>query len=187
MIDHTQLKKGARIIMDGTPYEILDSMPMKKAQRRVVIQAKIRNLLNNAVSDQNFHQGDIFEEAELQKFETKYLYTHKEEYFFCDINDPSKRFSLTKEQVGETAGRFFKTNKVIEGLMLDEKIVTITLPIKITLKVKEAPPGIKGERAQAGTKIVVLETGAEINVPLFVEEGDTIEINTETGEYVKRL
>jgi elongation factor P len=186
MIDHTQLKKGARIIMEGQPYEILESMPMKKAQRRVVIQTKIKNLLNNAVSDRNFHQGDIFEEAELQKFETKYLYTHKDIFFFCEVSDPSIRFSLTMEQVG-LAGRFLKPNSIVEGQMFDDKIVAINLPIKVTLKVKDAPPGIKGERAQAGTKPVILETGAEINAPLFVETGDMIEINTETGEYVKRL
>lgn len=186
MIDHGELRKGVRIIIDGEPYEVLESMPLKKAQRRVVIQAKIKNLINGNVFDRNFHQGDVFEEAELIKFQAKFLYSHKDNFFFCEADNPSKRFSFTKEQIGSLAN-FLIPNQIVEGLMFGEKIINISLPIKICLKVKEAPPGIKGERAQAGTKPVILETGAEINVPLFIEEGDIIEINTETGEYVRRV
>jgi elongation factor P len=186
MIDHTQLKKGARIIMDGQPYEILESMPMKKAQRRVVIQARIKSLINGAVSEKNFHQGDVFEEAELEKFQTKFLYSHNGKYVFCEINDPSKRFEFTKEQIIKVAD-YLKPNQIVDGFMFEEKIVDISLPIKIQLKVVEAPPNLKGDTAQGGTKSATLETGKEISVPLFVEEGDTVEINTETGEYVRRV
>jgi len=186
MIDHTQLKKGARIIMEGQPYEILESMPMKKAQRRVVIQARIKNLINNNVCERNFHQGDIFEEAELEKFQVKFLYSHKEKFVFCDINDPSKRFEFSKEQIIKVAD-FLKPNQIVDGFMFEGKIIDICLPIKIQLKIIQAPPNIKGDTAQGGTKSATLETGKEINVPLFVEEGDTIEINTETGQYVRRI
>jgi len=186
MIDHTELRKGVRILIDGQPYEILESMPLKKAQRRVVIQTKIKNLLNGNFFDRNFHQGDTFEEAELNKFQAKFIYYHKDKFIFCEENNPSKRFELTQEQIGP-ASRFLKPNQIVEAITFKDKVINISLPIKISLKVIQAPPGIKRERAQAGTKPVTLETGLEINAPLFIEEGDFVEINTEKGEYVRRL
>jgi elongation factor P len=80
-----------------------------------------------------------------------------------------------------------KPNAIIETLLFDGKIITVNLPIKVQLKVTEAPPGVQGDRAQGGLKAVILETGVQINVPLFVEQGETIEVNTETGEYVRRV
>jgi elongation factor P len=186
MLTHTDLKKGARIIWDGEPYEVLESNPLKKAQRRVVIQTRIKNLVNGNVLFQNFHQGDVFEEAEVVKFKAKFLYSHRGRYFFCYEENPGQRFELTEEQIGQSA-KFLKPNQVIEGLTFKDKILHISLPIKVQLKVTEAPPGTQGERAQPGNKIVVLESGAQINAPLFIEQGDMIEINTETGEYVRRV
>jgi len=186
MISHNELKKGTIFLLDGQPCECLESFPVKTAQRRAVIQSRIKNLITGAVLEKTFHQGDVFEEADMTKVEIKFLYTHKDRSVFCEKDNPSKRFELTKEQIGENA-KYLKNNEIVEGLVFDEKIITISLPIKVQLKVIEAPPGIKGERAQAGTKSVKLETNAEINVPLFVEEGDIIEINTETNEYVKRV
>ena len=95
------------------------------------------------------------------------------------------RFSFNEEQIGKQA-KFFKPNSLVEGVIFNEKIINVVAPIKVQLKVKEAAPGIKGDRAQGGTKTAILESGAEIQVPLFIEEGDEIEINTELGEYVKR-
>jgi len=186
MLDHTQLRKGARIIIDGEPYEILESMPLKKAQRRVVIQTKIKNLITGNAFDRNFHQGDVFEEAELTKFQAKFLYCHREKYFFCNVQNPAKRFDLSKEQIG-LAVKLLKPGQIVDGLIFNGEIINISLPIKIQLKVVQAPPGVKGERAQAGTKPVVVEGGTEINAPLFIEEGDIIEINTEKSEYVRRI
>jgi elongation factor P len=180
------LRKGARIIVDGTPFEILESMPLKKAQRRVVIQTRIKNLISGSVMDRNFHQGDVFEEAELTKINIKFLYTHRNKYFFCEEDDPSKRFDLDHSVLGQNI-KFLKPNSIIEGIVFDGKIINVSLPIKIQVKVTESPPGVRGDRAQGGTKIVRIETGAEINVPLFIEEGNIIEINTETGEYVKKI
>lgn len=186
MIDHSGIRKGARFIIDGQPYEVLESMPLKKAQRRVVIQSKIKNLLNGSTCDRNFHQGDVFEEAELTKIDVKFLYTHKDKYFFCKAEDPSARFEFTKEQLGETAN-YLKPNEIAEGVVFDERIINISLPIKVQLKVIQAASGFKGDTAQGGTKPVTLETGKDINVPLFIEEGDIIEINTENNQYVRRV
>ena len=186
MLSHTELKKGVKIILDDEPYEVLESRPLKKAQRRVVIQTKIKNLITGHVFDRNFHQGDTFEEAELSKFKAKFFYFHRDRYFSCEEQNPNKRFDLSSEQIGKTA-KFLKPNQIVEAMVFNEKIINVSLPIKIQLKVIEAPPGVKGDRAQGGTKVVILETKAKISVPLFIKEGDLIEINTESGEYVKRV
>jgi elongation factor P len=186
MLSHSDLKKGVKIILDGEPYEVLESRPMKKAQRRVVMQTKVRNLASGHVFDRNFHQGDVFEEAELLKLKAKFLYAHRDRYFFCEEQNPSQRFDLSSEQLAGTT-KFLKPDQIVEAMLFNEKIINVSLPIKIQLKVTEAPPGIKGDRAQGGVKMVTLETGAQIAVPLFVKEGDLVEINTEKGEYVKRV
>jgi elongation factor P len=186
MITHSDIRKGTRIIIDGEPYEVLEASPLKKAQRRVVIQSRIKNLISGVVISRNFHQGDVFEEAEINKFSAKFLYSHRGKFVFCKEDDPSKRFELTQEQIGER-GQFLKPNQIVEGVVFQDKIINVILPIKIQLKVVEAPPGDKSGRAQPGTKQVVLETGAKINVPLFINTGDVIEINTETGEYTRRV
>ena len=196
MLTHTDLKKGIQFIYENQPWEVLDSLHVKMAQRRPVVQTKIKNLINGSVQEKTFQQGDVFEEAELIKKNIKFLYSNPvrsgasngvgREYWFCEENDPSKRFSFTEGQIGRQA-KFFKPNSLVEGLIFNDKIINVSAPIKVQLKVKEAPPGIKGDRAQGGTKEAVLESGAKIQVPLFVEEGDVIEVNTESGEYVKRI
>ena len=185
MLSHTDLKKGIQFIYEGQPWQVLDSLHVKMAQRRPVVQTKIKNLINGSVQEKTFQQGDMFQEAELVKKNIKFLYSNKGEYWFCEENDPSKRFSFTEEKLGEQA-KFFKPNSLVEGILFNDEIITVVSPIKVALKVKETPPGIKGDRAQGGTKEATLESGAVIQVPLFIEEGDIIEINTELGSYVKR-
>jgi len=186
MLTHTDLKKGVQFIYENQPWEVLEAQLLKMAQRRPVIQSKIKNLINGTVKEKNFQQGDVFDEANLEKKDIKFLYSNKGQYFFCEENDPSKRFSFTEEQIGRQA-KFFKPNSLVEGILFDEKIINIIAPIKVQLKIKDSPPGVKGDRAQGGTKSAILESGAEIQVPLFIEPGDVIEINTETGQYVKRV
>jgi len=197
MISYADLKKGVQFIVEGEPYEVLEARPIKKAQRRAIIQTKIRNLITGNVFSRNFQQGENFEEAEISKFEAKFLYSHpirekssngasRVSYFFCQKDNPSKRFDLTSEKIGEGA-KFLKPNQIVQGFLFKGKIINISLPIKIRLKVVEAPPGVKGERAQAGTKVAALETGAQVAVPPFIKKGDIIEINTETGEYTRRV
>jgi elongation factor P len=186
MLTHTDLKPGVQFIYEGQPWEVLEASMMKMAQRRPVIQSKIKNLINGRVQEKNFQQGDVFNEADLEKKDIKFLYQTKGQYFFCEINDPSKRFFFTEAQIG-TQAKYLRPNEIVAGIVFEEKIITFKLPIKVQLKVKESAAGVKGDRAQAGTKSAILESGAEIQVPLFIEEGDIIEVNTETGEYVKRV
>jgi elongation factor P len=186
MLAHTDLKPGVQFIYEGQPWEVLTADAMKMAQRRPVIRTKIRNLIDGRVQEQSFQQGDMFDEADLEKKEIKFLYQSKGQYFFCEPNDPSKRLSFTEAQIGVQA-KYLRPNELVTGIVFEEKIITFKMPIKVQLKVKESAAGIKGDRAQAGTKEAVLESGAVIQVPLFIEEGDVIEVNTETGEYVKRV
>ena len=185
MLTHTDLKKGTQFIYEGQPWEVVDALLVKMAQRRPVVQTKMKNLVDGRFQEKNFQQGDVFDEANLEKISIKFLYSNKGQYFFCEEKDPSKRFSFTESQLGKAA-KFFKPNSLVDGIVFNEKIITVVAPIKVQLKVKETPPGVKGDRAQGGTKEAVLESGATIQVPLFIEEGDVIEVNTELEEYVKR-
>jgi len=186
MLTHTDLKKGVQFIYEDQPWEVLDAQLLKMAQRRPVMQSKIKNLIDGKVQEKNFQQGDMFNEADLQKKDIKFIYQSKGQYFFCEINDPSKRFSFTEAQIGAQS-KYLRPNEIVTGIVFDEKIINFKLPIKVQLKIKESAPGVKGDRAQGGTKEAILESGATIQVPLFIEEGDTIEINTETETYVKRV
>jgi len=186
MLTHTELKKGVKIVLDKEPYEVLEANPMKKAQRRPVIQSRIKNLITSNVFERNFHQGETFEEAEIEKIKAKFLYGHRDKFFFCQEDNSSFRFDLPKQTIGD-GYTFLKPNEIVEAMRFEGKIINVLLPIKVKLKVVEAPPGIKGDRAQGGTKLVALESGAKINVPLFIKEGDVIEINIENKEYVRRV
>ncbi len=186
MISYSELKKGLRIILNKEPHEILEARPLFKGRGHSVLQAKIKNLITGNVISHTFHRSDVFEEAELKKLQAKFLYAHRSQYFFSEIDQPAKRFNLTQEQIGYQA-QFLKTGQIVDTLVYKGKIVNISLPIKVHLKVVEAPPGIRAGRAEAGTKQVTLETGVKISVPIFIKEGDIIEVNTQTGEYVRRI
>jgi elongation factor P len=137
------------------------------------------------VISKNFHPGETFEEPEILKLEVKFIYSHKDKHVFTEKDNPSKRFELTFQQIGERAD-FLKPNQIIEALVFNNEIINISLPIKVKLKIKEAPPSLKGE-SQTRNKVVILETGAKITVPIFIKTGDIIEINTDTKEYVRRV
>jgi len=172
--------------MNGDPYEIIEASSTVKARGSSVLQVRLRNLKTGSVISDTFHPSDSFEEAQITKMAAKFLYGHRGEYVFCEEGNPSNRFSLPEGKIGEKKN-FFKPNQQVEALVFEDEVINVSLPIKINLKVTQAPPGIKGDRSQSGTKIVTLESGAKINAPLFIESGDVIEVNTESGEYVRRI
>ena len=165
---------------------MLETHHLKMQQRRPVVQTRMRNLINGKVLERNFAQSDIFEEADIEKKNVKFLYNHRDEYWFSEVNDQSKRFKLDKSIIGESH-KYLKNNTILDAILFNGQIINIALPIKMDFKVIEAPPAIRGDTAQGGVKQVVLETGAIVNVPLFVNGGDVIRLNTETGEYVERV
>src|SRR5579872_2181904 len=186
MLDYSEIKKGKYIVMDGQPYEVLDSHVFRKQQRKPVNAVKLKNLITGKVSEPSFHVSDKAEEADIDKKGVKYLYTNRGEFWFCEATDPSKRFTV-HDDVMEGRGKYLKPNSLIDLLMFGEKIIGVKFPPKVDLKVTEAMPAVKGNTVQGGTKIVVVETGATVNVPMFIKEGEVIRINTETGEYAERV
>ena len=186
MINYNELKPGVNFIMDGEPYEVLEFSFLRMQQRKPVAQTKIRSIITGKILSRNFQHTESFQEADIDYKKVKFLYSHKDKFIFCDIQNPSARFELPAEIIGEKT-KFFKPNSEIEVMSFKDKIVNIRLPIKMDFKVVEAPPSTRGNTAQGGTKTVTIETGAQISVPLFINEGDIIRINTQTGEYVERV
>jgi elongation factor P len=186
MLSHNDLKKGTRFIINDQPYEVLESSFNFKGRGSSSCQTKIRNLITGNVIAKTFHPGENFDQAEIEKVKVKFLYHHRDEFYFSEEKDQTKRFQLAKEIIGQSF-IFLKPNEIIEGIKFQDEIINVSLPVKVELKVIEAPPGIKGDRAQGGTKIIKLETGAEINAPLFIKQGDVVEVNTEKKEYSRRI
>jgi elongation factor P len=186
ILEYNEVTERKYIVLDGAPYEVLSSHVFRKQQRKPVNATKLKNLMTGKVTEYSFHQSEKVEEAEIDEREVKYLYNNRGEWWFCEENDPSKRFKVTTEQVGPQ-GLFIKPNTVITQLLFREQPMGFKFPITAELKVVEAPPNIKGDTSSGGMKVVTLETGATINVPLFVNAGDIIKINTETQEYRERV
>lgn len=185
MLEYNDITPKKYIVLEGEPYEVLSSHVFRMQQRKPQNVTKLRHLITGKVKEQTFHQSEKAEEAEIDSREIKYLYANRGEYWFSEKDNPSKRFSMKEEIVGPQ-GKFLKANSIVQILTFGEKLVGLKLPIKVELKVVEAPPAVKGDTAKGGTKLVKLENGAEIQTPLFINEGDVIRINTETGEYVER-
>jgi elongation factor P len=183
MLKHSDLKPKVKFILEGEPWEVIDSTFIFKGRGSSTVQVKIKNLINGKVITKTFHQNDEFEPAEIEREKVKFLYSKNKKYHF---QLDGKNFEIDESILGKKA-LFIKKGDEVQGIFFEDKLIGIELPLKMTFKVISAPPGIRGGREQPGTKPVTIETGAIINVPLFVEEGDIIEINTETGEYVRRL
>lgn len=186
MLEYNEILPKKVILLGGQPYEVLDAHVFRKQQRKPVNQTKLRNIITGKVTEQAFHVSEKAEEADLSTKNVKYLYANKGEQWFCTENNPAERFTLSAETVGP-AGQFLKPNSIVEALVFDERIISIRVPIKVELLVKEAPPAVRGNTSQGGTKEIILETGAIVYGPLFINEGDLVRINTETGQYVERV
>ncbi len=186
MFNINDLKPDTIFLLDGQPFEVIEAKHLHIGRGGAILQTKIKNLITGNVIKRNFKPSDTFKEADVSSKKVKYIYNHRGEYFFCDAKDPSQRFSLKEEIIGDSK-KFLKQGLEVEMLTFEGKIINIVLPIKVDLKVIQAPPSFKGNTAQGGTKPVVVETGAEIKVPFFIKEGDIIKINTKTGEYVERI
>jgi elongation factor P len=185
MISTSDLEKGIIIKLEGQLWMIAGFDFVSPGKGTAFYRTKLKNLNSGNMIERTFKSGERFEEIITEKMRVKFLYTHRDRYFFCKEDDPSSRFDLSKEAIGSSVA-FLKPNQLVEAVSFEGEIINIYLPIKVNLKVAVAPPSFKGNTAQGGTKTVTLETGAQINVPLFIEAGDVIEVNTEKGEYVKR-
>lgn len=172
--------------MNGEPYEVLETNFVRMQQRKPVVQGKIKNLLTGKVVSRTFHQSENFEEAEIEKKEAVFVYEHRGKYIFSEPGNAGARFELDENTIGEQT-KFLKPNTTVTRYIFNDKVINIALPIKIDYLVKEAPPNIKGDTATGGNKIVTLENGLEMAVPMFINQGDTIRVNTQIGEYTERV
>ncbi len=193
MLSYTDLKKGILFILNGDPYEVIEASFLRMQQRKAVVQTKIRNLITGKILDRNWQASDYFEEAEVGKKDAIFLFKKpgrpplgETEYWFHETGNPKNRFILTEAAIGEQA-KFLKPNTAVVTVIFNDKVIKVQIPIKMDFEVVEAPPAIRGNTAQGGTKAVTIEGGTTISAPLFVNQGDVVRINTETGEYVERV
>ncbi len=185
ILSYNEILPKTVIEYNGEPFEVLSSRVFRMQQRKPVNQTKLRNLISGKVLEISFHQSETVPEADIATMQALYLYTNRGESWFSEVGNPKNRFAFSEDSVSEKV-MWLKQNTEVEILTYKEKPVTIKIPIKVELRVKEAPPAVKGDTATGGNKQVVLETGATILTPLFINEGDILKINTETGEYVER-
>jgi elongation factor P len=183
---YTDLTKGVLFIMDGAPYEVIETHFLRMQQRKAVVQTKIRNLITGKLLDRNYQASDSFEEAEIEKKNAIFIYQSKGEYWFHKEGNSKERLVLKADLVG-TQGQFLMPNTKVSTTIFEDEVIKVEIPVKMEFKVVEAPPAIKGNTAQGGTKVVTIEGGAKVSAPLFINEGDTIRINTQTGDYVERV
>ncbi len=185
-LSYNELKVGTIFVKDNAPYKVVESAFIRMQQRKPVMQLKIENLISGKVQEYAAHQNEEFEEAEIDVTPVQFIYENRGEYWFNEKNNPKNRFQLKSEILGQAA-QFLKPNTEVTAYKFNNDIINVELPIKMDLKVTEAPPAVKGNTAQGGNKSVTLETGVKVNVPLFVEEGDVIRVNTQTGQYIERV
>lgn len=168
------------------PYEVLSSHIFRMQQRKPVNQTKLRNLISGRVLEISFHQNESVTEADVDKFDAVYLYTNRGESWFTEEGNPKNRFSFPEESIHDQV-QWLVQDTLVEVMTYEEKPITIKIPVKMDLEVTEAPPNIKGDTSSGGNKQVTLSSGATVNAPLFINVGDVLRINTDTGDYVERV
>ena len=185
MLNISDLQIGTFLVYNGAPHQVIFREHSKLGRGGAILRSKIKNLLTGGIVDITFKGSDKLEEAEMSRSKATFTYADAGKYNFMD-SATFEQYELSKEQIG-TQADFLKDGVEVDVLSWNSKPINIALPFKVDLKVVEAPPAIKGNTAGAVTKIVVLETGAHINAPIFIKQGDLVKVNTQTGEYVERV
>lgn len=190
ILNYNEIREKKIIIHSGEPCEVIESHVARTQMRKPQNQVKLKSLISGKTFAATFHASENAEEADIDKKEVKFLYHNRGEFWFCNPEDPSDRFKLDTALVGDNA-KWLKDNMMVTAMVWDnddeEQIIKVTLPIKIEYEVKDAPPAVKGNTAQGGNKIITLENGTTITAPMFIEPGDKVSVNTETGSYVERV
>jgi len=186
VLSYNEITLKKVILHDSDPYLVIASHVFRKQQRKPVNITKLKNLKSGRVVEVTFHQNETVEEAELETKTVTFIFKKPGEYWFHAVGKPSERFALPEDLVGDQ-GRFLKERTDIDTLLFNDEVIGLKFPIKVDLKIKEAMPAVKGNTSGGALKEAVLETGATIMVPMFINEGDIISINTETGDYSERV
>jgi elongation factor P len=186
MLQYNEILPKRIIELDGEPYLVLSAHVFRKQQNRPVNQTKLRHLRTGKVIERSFHPNESVEEAAVAERAAVFTFQKRGEFHFHDPENKRERFVLPESAVGETA-RYLIPGMEVRLLFFEDAVISVDLPIKVDLRVVETPPNVRGNTAQGGWKPAVLESGAEVTVPLFIEVGDVVRINTQTGEYVERV
>lgn len=184
MVSTSEFKSGLVIKYEGGMWEIIEWQLVKMQQRQPIVRTKMRNIRTGAMLEQAFRSGDKFEDVYIEDKPIQYLYHDDYNYHFMDstsYNEVVVSAALLGEKV-----KFMKENSEVTGRYSDEELISVELPASVTLKVTETEPGVRGDTAKSGGKPAKVETGATIKVPLFVNQGDSVRVDTRTGQYLER-
>jgi len=184
MLGITDLKTGTKFVIESDPYLVISYSHSKMGRGGAVVKTKLKNLRTGSTIEKTFQGSDKVMEADLNRKAAMYLYSDDDNSYFMD-NETFEQFSLPTEKIGEQK-KFLVENSNVDILYFDNEPLNIELPIKMEFKVTSAPPAIKGNTAGAVTKKVTLSTGAVIDAPIFIKEGDDVIVNTEDNSYVER-
>ena len=185
MIATSDFKNGVTLLVDGEPYQIIWFQNHKPGKGGAVMRTKMRHLRKGSIIERTFKSGERFESVSLEKHKKQFLYTDGADFHFMDMAS-FEQVSFPKDQLGNS-DRFLTENLEVEGVYLDGQFISIELPVSVELTVVSTVPGIKGDSVSNMVKPATVQTGAEIQVPLFVKEGDRIKVDTRTGEYIERI
>lgn len=186
VLSYNEILPKTIINYNDAPYEVLSAHIFRMQKRKPVNQTRLRNMINGSVLEISFHSNETVTEAETDRMQAVYLYKNDKEAWFAEEGNAKNRFSFPTENVRDQV-QWLATNSTVEVLTYEEKPMTIKIPVKVDLEVKDAPPAVKGNTVSGGTKLAILSTGAKVNVPLFINPGDIIRINTDSGEYTERV
>ncbi|NLN07168.1 MAG: elongation factor P [Firmicutes bacterium] len=185
MISTSDFRTGLTIEVDGEVYTIVEFQHVKPGKGSAFVRTKLKNARTGAVTERTFRAGEKMERAIMDRREMQYLYNSGDEYYVMD-NETYEQYALTKDQIGDGI-KYLKENMNVTVLFYQDKIFGVELPNFVELVVVDTEPGIKGDTASGGSKPAKLETGLVVQVPLFVNVGDTLRIDTRTGEYLERV
>jgi len=184
VISTADFRNGVRLEIDREPFYIVEFQHVKPGKGGAFVRTKLKSYTSGNVIDRTFRSGEKFDEPDLEEREMQFLYAAGDSYTFMDIKN-YEQFTYEKKQLGENAD-LLKENMVAKILVFEHRPIAVVLPIFIELKVVDAEPGVRGDTASGGTKPAIVETGAVIKVPLYLEIGVTIKIDTRTGKYMER-
>jgi len=184
MLSTTDFRRGLKIEMDGVPYEIVDFLHVKPGKGGAFIRTKLKNMINGRVVENTFRSGEKMVKPDLESKEMQYLYREAEDFVFMDM-ESYEQMHAGAAQLGEKGG-YLKDGMELKMLLYKGQPLDIDLPASVVLEVSETEPGVKGDTVSGATKPAQRETGITVNVPLFINIGDKIKVDTRSGDYIGR-
>lgn len=185
MYSTSDFRNGLKVLVDNTPFEIVYFQHVKPGKGGAFVRTKLKNLLNNSVLEKTFRAGEKLGKPDVEESEMQFLYSDDEAFHFMNTQNYDQ-IPVPSEAIGE-AKQFLKENTVVKILTFNGEVISAELPQSVVLEVAECEPGVKGDTVSGATKVAKLETGATVQVPLFINEGENIRVDTRSGDYIERV